>query len=152
MPTHARLLALAALCLIGTPSVALAQKAAPAADYPSRPIRIVVPFTPGGQPDIFIRMLVPGLVKAFGQQIIVDNRPGAGGSIGSRIVADAAPDGYTLLAVSSGHTINPILYKLPYDTLKSFAGITRTYSAAFLLVATPTLRVKNVLSKLPASA
>jgi tripartite-type tricarboxylate transporter receptor subunit TctC len=144
VPKREIVLSLAAIVLFsGTPG-ALAQKAAPGADYPVRPVRIVVPFTPGGQPDIFTRMIVPGLAEAFGQQVIVDNRPGAGGSIGSRIVADAAPDGYTLLSVSSGHAINPFLYKLPYDTLKSFAGVTRTYSAPFLLVAAPTLNVKTV--------
>src|SRR6185295_9161966 len=65
---------------------------ATAADYPTRPIRIVVPFTPGGQPDIFMRLVIPGLTEAFRQQVIADNRPGAGGSIGSRIVAESAPD------------------------------------------------------------
>jgi len=117
---------------------------ATAADYPTRPIRIVVPFTPGGQPDIFMRLIIPGLTEAFRQQVIADNRPGAGGSIGSRIVAESAPDGYTLLSVSTGQTINPVVYQLPYDTLKDFAGITRTYSAPFLLVVPPSLGVKSV--------
>ena len=138
------LLSVAAAGLLAGAPAALAQDASPGADYPRRPIRVVVPFTPGGQPDIFIRLLVPELVAAFKHQVIVDNRPGAGGSIGSKIVADAAPDGYTLLSVSTGHTINPFLYKLPYDTLKDFAGITRTYSAPFLLVASPSLGVKSV--------
>src|SRR6478735_5911345 len=119
-------LSIFAICLLAEAAVALAQQRALAADYPARPIRVVVPFTPGGQPDIFIRMIIPGLIESFKHQVIVDNRPGAGGSIGSKIVADAAPDGYTLLSVSTGHTINPFLYKLPYDTLGSFAGITRT--------------------------
>lgn len=142
MPKRTPLSFLAAICLLAGAPTALAQKAG--ADYPNRPIRIVVPFTPGGQPDIFTRMIIPGLVDGFKQQVIVDNRPGAGGSIGSKIVSDAAPDGYTLLSVSSGHATNPVLYKLPYDTLKSFEGITRTYSAPFLLVATPSLGVKSV--------
>jgi tripartite-type tricarboxylate transporter receptor subunit TctC len=128
--------------LTGAPGV-LAQKGA-AADYPSRPVRIVVPFTPGGQPDIYVRLIIPALVESFRQQVIVDNRPGAGGSIGSKIVADAVPDGYTLLSVSTGHTINPVVYKLPYDTLKDFAGITRTYSAPFLLVVPTSLNAKSV--------
>jgi tripartite-type tricarboxylate transporter receptor subunit TctC len=129
--------------LLGAPG-ALAQKGAPAAEYPNRPIRIVVPFTPGGQPDIFTRLIVPGLVESLKQQVIVDNRPGAGGTMGSRIVAEAVPDGYTLLSVSSGHTIGPFVYKLPYDTLKDFAGVTRTYSAPFLLVAPMSLGVRSV--------
>jgi tripartite-type tricarboxylate transporter receptor subunit TctC len=137
------LLSTVAICLLPGAPGALAQKGA-APDYPSRPIRVVVPFTPGGQPDIYVRLIIPALVESFRQQVIVDNRPGAGGSIGSRIVADAAADGYTLLSVSSGHTINPVVYKLPYDTLKDFAGITRTYSAPFLLVAPMSLGVKSV--------
>jgi tripartite-type tricarboxylate transporter receptor subunit TctC len=135
------LLALSALGLLAGTPAALAQKAG--ADYPTRPIRVIVPFTPGGQPDIFIRLLIPGIVETFKQQIVVDNRPGAGGSIGSKIAADAAPDGYTLLVVSSGHTINPSLYKLPYNSLRDFAGITRTYSAPFVLAASPSLDVKT---------
>lgn len=134
----------AAGCLLPGPPGALAQKEAPAAGYPNRPIRIVVPFTPGGQPDIYTRLVIPGLVESFKQQVIVDNRPGAGGMMGSRIVAEAAPDGYTLLSVSSAHTIGPFVRKLPYDTQKDFAGVTRTYSAAFLLVAPMTLSVRTV--------
>jgi tripartite-type tricarboxylate transporter receptor subunit TctC len=144
-PLHrlTRLFAVASCFVLGAPG-ALAQKGVPGADYPNRPIRIVVPFTPGGQPDIFTRLIVPGLVESLKQQVIIDNRPGAGGSIGSKMVADAAPDGYTLLSVSSGHTINPVVYKLPYDTLKDFAGVTRTYSAPFLLVAPMSLGVRSV--------
>src|SRR5688572_8296423 len=133
-----------ASCLLSGASGALAQEVALPADYPKRPIRIVVPFTPGGQPDILTRLIIPGLVEGLKQQVIVDNRPGAGGSIGSKIVADAVPDGYTLLSVSSGHTINPVVYKLPYDTLKDFAGVTRTYSAPFLLVAPMSLGIRSV--------
>ena len=146
MATRSFLTALfaAAGCFFPGPPGALAQKEAPAADYPNRPIRIVVPFTPGGQPDIYTRLIIPGLVESFKQQVIVDNRPGAGGMIGSRIVAEAAPDGYTLLSVSSAHSIGPFVQKLPYDTQKDFAGITRTYSAAFLLVAPMTLSARTV--------
>jgi tripartite-type tricarboxylate transporter receptor subunit TctC len=105
-----------------------------AAQYPSRPVRVVVPFSPGGQPDIYMRLILPLLVDSFGQQIVVDNRPGAGGTIGARIVADATPDGHTLLSISSAHTIAPFVRKLPYDPIRSFAGITCTYSAPYLLV------------------
>lgn len=138
-----RFFAVASCFLLGTPG-ALAQKGAPGAQYPDRPIRIVVPFTPGGQPDIFTRLIIPGLVESLKQQVIVDNRPGAGGTMGSKIVAEAVPDGYTLLSVSSGHTINPVVYKLPYDTLRDFAGVTRTYSAPFLLAAPMSLGVRSV--------
>jgi len=134
----------AAACLVLGAPAALAQKANPAASYPSRPIRIVVPFTPGGQPDIFSRMIAQKAVEALGQQIVVDNRPGAGGMIGSRIVAEANPDGYTLLSISAAHAIGPSVRKLPYDTRRDFAGITMAYNAAYLLVVPPALAPKTV--------
>ena len=134
----------AAACLVLGAPAALAQKADPAAGYPSRPIRIVVPFTPGGQPDIFSRMIAQKAVEALGQQIVVDNRPGAGGMIGSRIVAEANPDGYTLLSISAAHAIGPSVRKLPYDTRRDFAGITMAYNAAYLLVVPPALAPKTV--------
>jgi len=137
-------LAVAASCLLPGAPGALAQKGAPGADYPSRPIRIVIPFPPGGQPDIYTRLILPLLVESFKQQIIVDNRPGAGGLVGSRIVAEGIPNGYTLLSISSAHTIGPFVQKLPYDTQRDFAGITRTYSAPFLLVAPMTLSARSV--------
>lgn len=128
---------------LASPAV-VAQKADPAAGYPSRPIRIVVPFTPGGQPDIFSRMIGQRATETLGQQIVVDNRPGAGGMIGSRIVAEASADGYTLLSISAAHATGPSVRKLPYDTRRDFAGITMTYNAAYLLVVPPVLGVKTV--------
>lgn len=142
--TMKRRIILLAACLALDASAAFAQKAAPAADYPKRPIRVVVPFTPGGQPDIFSRMVAEKLSEALGQQMVVDNRPGAGGTIGSRIVAEAIPDGYTLLSISAAHVIAPAVRKTPYDTLRDFAGITTLYNAAYLLVVPPALGVKNV--------
>jgi tripartite-type tricarboxylate transporter receptor subunit TctC len=121
---------------------ALAQKAE-SGSYPNRPIRIVVPFSPGGQPDIFARMTSEKVTEAFGQQIIVDNRPGAGGMLGSRIVAEATPDGHTLLAISAGHVIGPAVRKVPYDTLRDFAGITMLYNAAYVLVVPSNLGPKS---------
>ena len=134
----------AAACLVLGAPAALAQKADPAAGYPSRPIRIVVPFTPGGQPDIFSRMIAQKAAEALGQQIVVDNRPGAGGMIGSRIVAEANPDGHTLLSISAAHAIGPSVRKLPYDTRRDFAGITMVYNTAYLLVVPPALAPKTV--------
>ncbi|OGA56449.1 MAG: hypothetical protein A3F74_26450 [Betaproteobacteria bacterium RIFCSPLOWO2_12_FULL_62_58] len=134
----------AAAGLVLGASAALAQKADPAAGFPSRPIRIVVPFTPGGQPDIFSRMIGQKAGEALGQQIVVDNRPGAGGMIGSRIVAEANPDGHTLLSISAAHAIGPSVRKLPYDTRRDFAGITMAYNAAYLLVVPPALAPKTV--------
>lgn len=115
-----------------------------AADYPARPIRIVVGFTPGGQPDIFSRMISTRLSETLGQPIIVDNRPGAGGAIGSKIVADATPDGHTLLSVSASHVISPAVRKLNYDPLRAFSGITQIYNSSYVLVASPALGVKNL--------
>ncbi|XAH24330.1 tripartite tricarboxylate transporter substrate binding protein [Xylophilus sp. GW821-FHT01B05] len=110
-------LAASALCAGG----ALAQAA-----WPNKPVRIIVPFAPGGTTDIMARAVAPELSKAFGQSFIVDNRPGAGGNIGAEAVAKAAPDGYTLLMGTVGtHGINRALYsKLPYDPIKDFAPIT----------------------------
>ena len=92
--------------------------------FPVRPIRMVVGFTPGGQPDITARMLAPKLYEAFGQQVIVDNRPGAGGTLGTEIAARAPADGHTLLVVSQPFAVNQSLFaKLPYDTLRDFTPV-----------------------------
>jgi len=131
-------------CLpFGAPDVH-AQKADPAAGFPNRPIRVIVPFTPGGQPDVFARLIGQKMAESMGQQIVVDNRAGAGGMVGSRIVTEASPDGYTLLSNSSSHTILPSVRKLPFDTAKAFSGISMSYSAAYLLVVPNTLSAKSV--------
>jgi len=135
----------AACLLLGAPAAGLAQGPDAAKAYPSRPVRIVVPFTPGGQPDIVARLMVPRLTESLGQQIIVDNRPGAGGTIGGRIVAGANPDGYTLLSVSAAHVVAPaVRANIGYDTLKDFASITMTANAAYYLVVPPSLEVRTV--------
>jgi len=139
-----RWFALAALSA-ALPGTAGAQAVKSADSYPQRPIRIVVGFTPGGQPDLFSRLISPRLTETLGHQVLVDNRPGAGGAIGAKIVADALPDGHTLLAVSAAHVIQPAVAKLAYDTLRDFAGVTKMYSSAYLLVvpasaAFPTVR------------
>ena len=129
---------------LNTPVASFAQGASAAANFPSRPIRIVVGFTPGGQPDLYARLITPKLVESLQQQVIVDNRPGAGGIIGTQIVADATPDGHTLLSVSSSHVISPAIHaKLPYDASKSFAGVTMLATAAYLLAVPPSLGVKT---------
>jgi tripartite-type tricarboxylate transporter receptor subunit TctC len=105
----------------------------------------VIGFTPGGQPDIYARLIAAKLTESLHQQVVVDNRPGAGGVIGTQLVADASPDGHTLLSVSSAHAISPaVRAKLPYDTLKDFAGITMTATATYLLVVPPALGVRTV--------
>ena len=106
-----------------------------AQDYPARPVRILVGFTPGGGPDITARHLAQKLTEAWGQQVIVENRPGAGGTLAAAQVARAAPDGYTLLSVSSAHAVGAAIHpKLGYDTLKDLAGITQTGSSKYVLV------------------
>jgi tripartite-type tricarboxylate transporter receptor subunit TctC len=108
-----------------------------AQDYPARPVRILVGFTPGGGPDLTARYLAQKLTDAWGQQVIVENRPGAGGTLAAAQVARAAPDGYTLLSVSSAHAVGAAIYpKLGYDTLKDLAGITQTGSSKYVLVST----------------
>jgi tripartite-type tricarboxylate transporter receptor subunit TctC len=113
-------------CCLALSSAAFGQKPDPVRDYPSRPIRIVVGFAPGGTTDITARLLAAHLTQAWGVQVVVDNRTGASGQIGSEIVARATPDGHTLMVVSSGvHTSNLSLYrKLSYDTVKDFAPVT----------------------------
>jgi tripartite-type tricarboxylate transporter receptor subunit TctC len=131
---------LAALALAAS-TPALAQPA----DYPSRPIHILVGFTPGGGPDITARWIAQKLGEAWKQQVIVENRPGAGGTVAAGTVARAVPDGYTLLSVSSAHAVAAAIYpKLPYDTFKDLAGITETASSSYVLVAPPALGVRSV--------
>jgi tripartite-type tricarboxylate transporter receptor subunit TctC len=109
-----------------------------AADYPNRPIRILIGFTPGGGPDITARQIAQRLGDIWKQQVLVEHRPGAGGTIAAGMVARAAPDGYTLLSVSASHAIAPAIYsKLPYDTLNDLSGITQTGSSKYVLVAAP---------------
>jgi tripartite-type tricarboxylate transporter receptor subunit TctC len=138
------------LIIIGALAVALAapalaQKADPAAGYPARPIRIIVGFTPGGQPDIYARLISPRLTEVLGQQVVVENRPGAGGIIGGQLVATATADGHTLLSVSSAHVTAPaVRAKMPYDTVKDLSGVTLTANATYVLAATPSLNIKTV--------
>ena len=131
--TVKRRIALAALSLAGTQ---LALPALAQTPWPSRPVRIVVPFAPGGTTDILARAVAPELSKAFGQQFIVENRAGAGGNVGAEVVARAAPDGYTLLMGTVGtHGINRALYdKLPYDPIKDFAPITEVAGVPNIMV------------------
>jgi tripartite-type tricarboxylate transporter receptor subunit TctC len=127
------------LCAAGSPA------ADPAAGFPGRPIRIVVPFAPGGQPDILARLIAPQLSELFRQPVIVDNRPGAGGMIGSRLVAGAAPDGYTLLGISAAIAVTPAVRANPgYHPVKDFSGITATMTAPYLLVVPNSLEVRTV--------
>ncbi|CAN5920731.1 tripartite tricarboxylate transporter substrate binding protein [soil metagenome] len=116
-----------------------------AQEYPDRLIKIVVPISTGSTTDILARLLADQLRQALGQPVIVENRPGAGGTIGSSIVAKAPPDGYTLMIVSSAHTSNPALYaSLPYDSLTDFKGITMLTTMPNILVVAPSKGIKTV--------
>jgi tripartite-type tricarboxylate transporter receptor subunit TctC len=113
--------------------------------YPTKPIRIVAPFPPGGTADFLARVLAEKLTQTWGQQVVVDNRSGAGGVIGTDIVAKATRDGYTLLMSAIGHAANPTLYKtLPYDTLRDFAPIVLIADVPLIVVVNPKLNVNSV--------
>ena len=128
-----------AACVWSVSAVSQAQS------WPAAPVRLVVPFTAGSATDIMARTVGEQLSRAFGQPVVVDNRPGAGGTIGAAMVAKAAPDGYTLLVVSTGHVVNPVLYPdLTYDTIKDFAGVAPLASLPSVLAVSPSLGYKSV--------
>jgi tripartite-type tricarboxylate transporter receptor subunit TctC len=134
---------LAALLAAGSMLAAHAQSAAPA--YPAKPIRIVVTFPPGGSTDVVVRMLVPRLTEKLGQQVVVDNRPGAGGNIGLAIVAKAPPDGYTLGVGAAGAlSANVSLYaQMPFDPVKDFKPVTMLAAIPFVIIGHPGLNAKT---------
>ena len=113
--------------------------------FPSKPIRMLVPFSAGSATDFFARAVGQKISESWGQQVVVDNRPSAGGVIASELLLSAAPDGYSLMMVSIGHAVNASLYsKLPYDTVKDFAGVTLVADVPNVLVVTPSLGLKSV--------
>lgn len=119
--------------------------AATADQYPNRPVRFVVPLAAGGGTDIVARLFAQKLSESWNQQVVVDNRPGAGGVIGADIAAKAPPDGYTLVMISSSHTVHPSMYKnLPYDTVKDFAPVSMLVIYPLLVVAHPSVPAKTV--------
>ncbi|HJQ63588.1 MAG TPA: tripartite tricarboxylate transporter substrate binding protein [Burkholderiales bacterium] len=126
-------------------SVGGAARAAQAQQYPTKPIRVVAPFPAGGTADFLARLLAEKLTQTWSQQVVVDNRSGAGGVIGTDIVAKAQRDGYTLLMSAIGHAANPTLYrKLPYDTLRDFAPITLIADVPLVVVLNPKLSANSV--------
>jgi tripartite-type tricarboxylate transporter receptor subunit TctC len=128
---------LAALLVIAAASVA-------AQEFPSKPVRFISPFAPGGGTDTVGRLLAPPLSRTLGQNVIVENRPGASTIIGTELVARAPADGYTILIMSPSYTSNPFVRKLPYDPLKDFTGLTRLVSTAMVIAAHPSVPAKNV--------
>jgi tripartite-type tricarboxylate transporter receptor subunit TctC len=136
-----RLLRTAAFAL----AAGAAGNAAVAADaYPNHTITIIVPASPGGAIDIVARLISQKMTVSMGQSVVVQNKPGATGTIGEDYVAKSAPDGYTLVLAASSHAINPTMLKLPYDTVKSFEPVALTHSVPLMLVVTPSLPVKSV--------
>lgn len=126
--------------------------AVPDGEYPVKPVRILVGFTPGGGPDITARYIAQKLIEEFKQQVIVDNRPGAGGTIAANLAATANPDGYTLLSVSSAHAVAPAIYeKLPYDARRDLAGISLSAVSKYVLVAAPASGFKSTRDLLAAA-
>ena len=131
----------AALGLIGACALgfgALAQ------DYPARPVRLIVPYPPGGGTDVIARIVQPKLSEALGQTIVIENRGGAGGALGTEAAAKSAPDGYTFLFTLSSHTINPLLYKLDYDVERDFAPVSIIVSVPQLIAANPQAPAKTL--------
>ena len=123
-------------------SVAIAAEPLP---YPSKPIRLVVPFAPAGSADALARTIQPALSEALGQTLVIDNRPGASSTIGTDMTAKAAPDGYTLVLITTTHTVNPsLIARLPYDTVKDFAAVSLVVSQANILVVHPAVAAKSV--------
>jgi tripartite-type tricarboxylate transporter receptor subunit TctC len=115
------------------------------ADYPDRPVKLIVPFGPGGFTDVVARILGQKLSLAMGQQFVIENKPGAGSTIGTDFVAKSAPDGYTLLMVSTAHVLGPWVYKkVPYNALKDFTVVCKLVDSAYVFVVNPNVPAKNV--------
>jgi tripartite-type tricarboxylate transporter receptor subunit TctC len=132
------------ITVLWTVGIAPSMNAA-AQQYPTRPLRIIVPFAPAGGSDIAARLLAQKLTESFGQTVVVDNRPGAGANIGIGIAAKAQADGYTILVASSAFTVNPTLYaKIPYDPRRDFQPLTCVGSSPNILAVHPSLPTKNV--------
>lgn len=135
----------ATIALIAASSAFAPPLGAQEAAYPTRPIRMIVPWSAGSQTDLLARMIQPRLAEALGQTIVTDNRAGAGGTLGAALVAAAPADGHTFMVQAAAHAVSPALYaKLPYDTVKDFAGISRVGSVPNVLVVAPSLGVKSI--------
>jgi tripartite-type tricarboxylate transporter receptor subunit TctC len=147
-----RFLISAAMLLCAGAALAQATSTSSGQVYPNKPIKIVVPFTAGSATDIMARIVGEKLSTAWGQPVFIDNKPGAGGTVGSAVVAKSEADGYTLLVVSTGHVVNPVLYpNLSYDTVNDFAGITPLASLPNVLVVSASSPFKSVTELIAAA-
>ncbi|MBI2225769.1 MAG: tripartite tricarboxylate transporter substrate binding protein [Betaproteobacteria bacterium] len=145
MPFLIRLFAIAFVAASAAAAGAQSQTLATKSNYPARPIRLIVPVAPGGGTEVVARIIAIKLSEALGQQVVVDNRAGGGGVIGTEIVARASPDGYTLLFALASYTVTPFLVKnIPYDPVKSFTPITQVATQALVLAIHPSLPVNSV--------
>ncbi len=124
--------------------IALTTTVAAQSDYPNRPVRLIIPFPPGGSNDVVGRMIATQMSEKLGKQVVVDNRGGAGGVIGTEMVSKAPADGYTLGVISIAHSVNPWLYKLSYDPIKSFEPIGLMATGTNVLVVHPSLPARSV--------
>lgn len=139
-PASALWRALLAGALLAAPILPRAQPS----KWPDKPVRAIVPFAPGGGTDVVARFIAPKLAEEFGQQFIIDNRPGAGGSIGVEMVVRAQPDGYTILIGASSYTSNAALYKLGYDPIKGFAPVSLITRGPFVVTVHPSVRAASL--------
>ena len=126
-------------------AAALGLSPAAAQTFPTKPVRIIVPFSPGGPPDIIARLVASKLTERWGQNVYVENMPGAGGNTGYARAAATAPDGYTLVSMSPGYTVNPSLYvKLPFDPIKDFEGVTLVAGSPNVVLVHPSVEAKTM--------
>lgn len=125
-------------------SLAQAQPASGPHKWPNKPVRAIVPFAPGGGTDVMARILAPKLSEDFGQSVVIDNRTGAGGSIGVEMVVRANPDGYTVLIGASSYASNAALYKLPYDPIKGFTAVSLLARGPFVVSVHPSMKAANL--------
>ena len=118
--------------------------AAQADRYPSRPVRLIVPFAPGGGTDASARLIAQKLTDAFGRSVVVDNRAGGGGTVGVETAVSATPDGYTMLLISASYATNAAVYKLPYDPVAAISPVTQVFDSATVVALHPSIAVANV--------
>jgi tripartite-type tricarboxylate transporter receptor subunit TctC len=149
---HTRLLAATLACAGLCVATTATAQSKPGAAFPTKPVRLIVPYAPGGGLDFIARLVSQPLNERWGVPVIVDNRPGASGMVGSSIVAKAAPDGYTLAMISVEFITAPLVYRQsPYDTIKDFTGVVQTASQSYLLVVHPSVPARNVRELVAAS-
>ena len=139
-------------CLVVGATLLLATGGARADNFPNKPVHILVPYAAGGAVDVLARTLGQSLAKTWGQQPVIDNRPGAGGIVASQVLTQAAPDGTTLILVTSDHPLNQFIYpKLPYDTFKDFTAISEIASSPLAILVSRTSPYANLQDLLAAA-